>query len=515
MGAVYKAQDQRDQRVVAVKEMSQNGLSGQELENAIRAFTREAALLAHLNHHSLPRIYEQFEENGRRYLVMDFIQGVTLEQCWENYQRQGKQIPIAHILDIGIQLCEVLDYLHTRQPPILFRDLKPDNSMLTLQGQVYLIDFGIARLLKPDQLKDTVALGSPGYAAPEQYHQATSPRSDIYSLGAVLHQLLTGDDPTQTPFHFKPFSTSYPRLEDLVMSMVETDERQRPPTMKHVRGTLQRIVAELPSSEIQGVDRLITASPDRIAGIRSVNMYVLVSAAPQDQQIWQAIHAHLERFTHAIPNVRIQYGDALSLQDVARQRKAIDSADLILVALSEDFLASAACMADVKRALWRAKTYDVMVQSLLLRPCAWQKTSLAYVPLVSPDTIMHRSLYAQEQRILRAAGSIRALLADMILKGKQVGPMSLLQWLLWQFYRNGRNNCPYFVVQPYVLKYIRPAGNTGALFQLSHLRTGHTLADFSLSLNSSRRLAELLRLIAPGCTVPGDVKGVAQRERPM
>ncbi|MBV9615138.1 MAG: serine/threonine protein kinase, partial [Ktedonobacteraceae bacterium] len=205
MGAVYKAQDLHEQRVVAVKEMSQNGLSGQDLQNAILAFTREAELLANLNHHSLPCIYEQFEENGRRYLVMEFIQGITLEQYWENWRRQGKQMPIAHILDIGIQLCEVLDYLHMQQSPILFRDLKPDNCMLTLQGQVYLIDFGIARLLKPGQLKDTVALGSPGYAAPEQYRQATSPRSDIYSLGAMLHQLLTGNDPAQTPFHFKPF----------------------------------------------------------------------------------------------------------------------------------------------------------------------------------------------------------------------------------------------------------------------------------------------------------------------
>jgi serine/threonine protein kinase, bacterial len=251
MGAVYKAQDLQAQRVVAVKEMSQNGLSGQELQDAIMAFTREAELLAALNHRSLPQVYEQFEEHGRRYLIMEFIQGVTLEQYWENYRRQGRPIPVEHILAIGIQLCAVLDYLHMQQPPLIFRDLKPDNSMLTLQGQVYLIDFGIARLLKPGQVKDTVALGSPGYAAPEQYRQTTSPRSDIYSLGAVLHQLLTGDDPAQTPFHFKPLSINMPMLEELVMSMVEDDEAQRPATMKQVQKMLQRIGQKLPASGSQ------------------------------------------------------------------------------------------------------------------------------------------------------------------------------------------------------------------------------------------------------------------------
>ncbi len=515
MGAVYKAQDLHVQRLVAVKEMSQNGLSGQELQKAILAFTREAELLANLHHRSLPHIHEQFEENGRRYLVMEFIRGVTLEQYWENCRRRGKRVPVKHILDIGIQLSAVLGYLHKQPQPIIFRDLKPDNSMLTVQGQVYLIDFGIARLLKPGQLKDTVALGSPGYAAPEQYRQATSPRSDIYSLGAMLHQFLTGDDPSQNPFHFKPFSLKQPALEDLIMSMVEADEARRPASMERVQHLLHRIMQELPASETQDVDSVAMQNAGTVAGIRAVNMYVLVSSAEQDQQIWQPIQNQLERFTRALPNVHVSHGDAISLQDANMQRKAIDRADVILVLLSEDFLASSVCMDDVKRALWRAKTYDVKVLSLLLRPCAWQKTSLAYVPLVLSDAITHRSLYAQEQRILEAARGIRTLLTSMVLKGKQDGPMSLLQWLLWQLYRNGRNNCPYFVVQPYALKYLRPSGNAGALFQLFYLSTGHVIADYSIGPYSSTRLTELLRIIAPACTVPGDVQGVAMRERPI
>ena len=118
---------------------------------------------------------------------MDFIAGETLE----DYQSKApnKRLLLSEVLDIGLQLCIVLDYLHSQQPPIVFRDLKPANIIRTPTGKIYLIDFGIARYFKPGQAKDTVALGSLGYAAPEQYGKAqTTPRADIYSLGAVLHQ---------------------------------------------------------------------------------------------------------------------------------------------------------------------------------------------------------------------------------------------------------------------------------------------------------------------------------------
>ena len=117
----------------------------------------------------------------------------------------GGKLPIEKVLNIGIQLCAVLDYLHTRQPPIIFRDLKPANVMLTADGHIFLIDFGIARHFKPGQAKDTSALGSSGYAAPEQYGKMqTTPRADLYALGATLHQMLTGNDPSDAPFHFAP-----------------------------------------------------------------------------------------------------------------------------------------------------------------------------------------------------------------------------------------------------------------------------------------------------------------------
>src|SRR6266446_3653696 len=253
-GAVYQAADTRfGNRLLAIKEMSQSGLGTQELLEATEAFKREALLLAGLTHPHLPRIYEQFPDAGRWYLVMDFIEGWTLEE--QLSRANGGCLPLEHVLAIGIQLCTVLDYLHTRQPPVIFRDLKPANVMLTSQDHVYLIDFGIARHFKPGQAKDTIAFGSPGYAAPEQYGRVqTTARSDIYSLGATLHQMLTGDDPSHTPFHFAPLQhpTAPAGLKTLLMQMVEMDASKRPESMAIVKQELQRALAELAAPHSAG-----------------------------------------------------------------------------------------------------------------------------------------------------------------------------------------------------------------------------------------------------------------------
>jgi serine/threonine protein kinase len=252
-GAVYMAADlQFGNRLVAIKEMSQSGLNQQDLIEATNAFTREALMLASLSHANLPRIYEQFTESGRWYLVMDYIEGETLEE-YLNKAPRG-YLPLSESLDIGIQLCTVLEYLHTRFPPIIFRDLKPANVMRTPNGHLYLIDFGIARHFKPGQTTDTIALGSPGYAAREQYSKAqtqTTQRSDIYSLGATMHQLLTGDDPSLMPFQFAPLhGQALPAtLETLIMQMVELDASDRPASMAYVKQELQSVAAHLSSRQ--------------------------------------------------------------------------------------------------------------------------------------------------------------------------------------------------------------------------------------------------------------------------
>jgi serine/threonine protein kinase len=247
MGAVYQAVDTRDtHRRVAIKEMSQGHLSDAGLADATAQFQREAALLGRLSHPNLPHIYDAFNERGRSYLVMDFIDGKTLLQLLK--ESGFRPLPVAQVLGYALQLCDVLAYLHQQHPPIIFRDLKPTNVMVTANGHVFLIDFGIARIFKEGQEQDTALLGSPGYAAPEQHGSAqTNPRSDLYSLGATLHCCLTGRDPYNADdrFTFPPVRQYNPQvpveLDQLIQRLLALDERQRPASAVEVGQALVKI----------------------------------------------------------------------------------------------------------------------------------------------------------------------------------------------------------------------------------------------------------------------------------
>jgi hypothetical protein len=253
MGFVYKARDTLfNNRLVAVKEMRQTGLTPQEVVEAAEQFKQEAMLLASLKHPSLPSIYDHFAATGRWYLVMDFIEGETLADHLN--KAPGKALPTSEVLDLGIQLSKVQGYLHTRPTPIIFRDLKPSNIMLTPEGNVYLIDFGIARFFKSGQTTDTYKYGSVGYAAPEQFGKAqTSPQSDIYSLGVILHQMLSGNDPSLSPlppFQFAPLPShgqpALTKLAALIKHMLDEDASKRPASMSEVKQTLEWIKNQQP-----------------------------------------------------------------------------------------------------------------------------------------------------------------------------------------------------------------------------------------------------------------------------
>jgi serine/threonine protein kinase len=245
MGAVYKGEDARyGDRLLAIKEMRQSSLNPHELEIATEQFKIEAIMLARLQHPSLPRIYDHFLEVNRWYLVMDFIEGETLDERLR--RTPGRKLPPPEVIDIGLQLCKVLDYLHNRQPPVIFRDLKPSNVMLTPEGHLYLIDFGIARIFKPGQAKDTKAYGSIGYSAPEQFdREQTTAQADIYSLGITMHEMLSGNIPSLTPFHLPrlnfPGQPALERLGALIMQMIELDKDKRPASIEKVRQELESI----------------------------------------------------------------------------------------------------------------------------------------------------------------------------------------------------------------------------------------------------------------------------------
>jgi serine/threonine protein kinase len=238
-GAVYKAEDvQRIDSLVAIKSINLSGLSPRQKIEATDTLNREARLLSDLTHPNLPRVYEHFTDGENWYLTMDFIEGETLEESL-NRTKDG-YLPMEEVLEIGVQLCDVLNYLHTRQPPIIFHDVKPANIMRTPGGQLYLINFGIAHHFTLGQAGDTNAPGTPDYAAPEQYSRAqTTVQSDIYSLGATLRYLLTGKDLSEPTFGNTAPDVQDQQaptlLEHFFMQMLEVDADKRPESMKVVK----------------------------------------------------------------------------------------------------------------------------------------------------------------------------------------------------------------------------------------------------------------------------------------
>jgi serine/threonine protein kinase len=189
MAAVYQARDTRKGTLCAIKEMSLSTVASDERPQAIQNFLAEAKILSRLNHPNLPAFTDFFTEDARHFLVMEFIDGSTLEDLLD---RNGHPFSERRVLGWARQLCDVLEYLHSQQPPVIFRDMKPGNVMLSRTGRIKLIDFGIARLFKSSGSQDTQLLGTPGFAPPEQYGGAqTDERSDIYSLAMTLFQLMT------------------------------------------------------------------------------------------------------------------------------------------------------------------------------------------------------------------------------------------------------------------------------------------------------------------------------------
>lgn len=220
MGATYRAEDLRLQgRFCAVKEaLPDADVPPSELKQSREQFYQEASTLARLDHPNLPKVSDYFSEGTRDYLVMDYVPGQDLKEKLAGALREGHPLPEGQVLAWAEQLCSALAYMHDQEPPVLHRDIKPSNIKVTPSGTVKLVDFGLVKLLAPDDQRTITVVqgrGTVQYIPLEQYGGDTGHtdvRSDIYSLGATLYHLLTGRPPLDAKARFlKPAALSTPR----------------------------------------------------------------------------------------------------------------------------------------------------------------------------------------------------------------------------------------------------------------------------------------------------------------
>jgi serine/threonine protein kinase len=256
MGAVYLAKDRNlGDAPRAVKEMVESHLDPTLHEKAIGDFKRESLLLTSLEHPSIPTIYDYFydESSGRFYLVMKYISGGDLASRLRS-AISGK-IDEKTVTDWGMQVADVLEYLHTRPKPIIYRDLKPANLMIDGNtGRVMLIDFGIARWVS-QQEKGVTAVGTMGYAPPELFSGRVQPASDVYGLGATMFHLLTGADPQDNPLLIFDFSKN-PRPRQIAPSLSSEIETILMRTVEYKPEDRFRSAGELRYELVMHLDKL-------------------------------------------------------------------------------------------------------------------------------------------------------------------------------------------------------------------------------------------------------------------
>jgi len=236
MSTVYLAENVRTGGLWAIKEIFKNPDKNPGLQ-------LEFKILKKLNHEALPRIIDIIEDEMNFYIVEDFIEGTTFDFELKNKRSFSEE----EVICFATELCEVLVYLHNISPhPVIYRDMKPSNIILTPNGKVKLIDFGIAREYKDESSDDTVYIGTRGYAAPEQYGLGqTSERTDIYNLGMTLHHLITGKNPNDPQYEYKPIrqfnsELSY-ELERIIEKSTAGDPDERFQSVEEIQSDLLQI----------------------------------------------------------------------------------------------------------------------------------------------------------------------------------------------------------------------------------------------------------------------------------
>ncbi len=276
MSIVYLARDNRLNKQWAVKEIKNDG--SKSTQTLLKGLEREANILKNVDHPVLPRIVDIINQEGTIYVVMDFIEGTTIS---DRLKKEGAQ-PQELVIEWGLQLASALDYLHNMNPPVIYRDMKPSNVMIKPEGGVKLIDFGTAKEYIIENNADTTALGTRGYAAPEQFGDSqgrgiynTDARTDIYNLGATLYHIVTGMNPCEPPYEIKPIREWNPALssglEKILLKCTQADPNDRYQNCKELMYALEHY-AELD-------DTYRKKNKKKLAGFIATSVLTVAAAA--------------------------------------------------------------------------------------------------------------------------------------------------------------------------------------------------------------------------------------------
>ena len=242
---VYSVSDaKRPLACWALKQLRLDDIPSAERDNALEMFSREGLILKQLHHQALPKLIDYGAPSGQApYIVMERVKGRPLDEV---LNERTAPLRLEEALPIALQLTHLLHALHKQTPPIIYRDLKPSNLILSDSGMIRLIDFGIARFRSADSLKDTQELGTPGYCAPEQYRGYSSAQSDLYSLGVTIYYMLTFKDPQSLNFNFPPLNTiikdAPSALTNLLAACLSIDVNKRPQSAQEVRRILFKVL---------------------------------------------------------------------------------------------------------------------------------------------------------------------------------------------------------------------------------------------------------------------------------
>ena len=300
---IFEAIDDSSNRSYAIKEI----MLPLDPERTVEAFQRcaiEARLLATLAHPGIPRFYGSLIDNGRVYIVMDYVRGTDLEDIL----RQRGMLDEAAVLTIANQVCDILHYLHSQANPVIFRDVKPSNIMYDSDGTVTMIDFGIARFTNSQRGS---IMGTPGYAPPEQYRGDISPSADIYALGATMHHLLSGRDPRgQKPFTYTAIRDLVPAVSPTTAAILATALQLSPndrfASILEMRESIRTV---LRGEETIQFATLGSTSPIPTVGLQAVPQAQAPASAPLFLPSEEAPLEHIDPFRPATPALPMVHND--------------------------------------------------------------------------------------------------------------------------------------------------------------------------------------------------------------